>query len=197
MDTNELCEQHGYDVWMLDVRGYGRSTRPAAMNIYPPENTTHIGPIVRTTDAANDVAIVAQYILDLRGVKKHVAIGWSWGTSIMSTYTALHPNQVSKLVIFAPQWFRNYTAPPTTAYRTITKAQAYSRWRGSLDVCFLLIHFYYQIKINLIEKKIRIPRGRTSLVTKLLIFGGMKHWRQIQWEIILILLLFARRMAFN
>jgi pimeloyl-ACP methyl ester carboxylesterase len=106
------------------------SSRPSEMAV----NATLNGPIVRTADAANDVKTVANYIMGLRSVNQHIAIGWSWGTSIMSTYTSLNPTKVSKLVIYAPQWFRAPNAPPTTAYRTITRQAAYDRWVKDVPV---------------------------------------------------------------
>lgn len=114
----------------MDVRGYGMSSRPAEMSASPSSN----GPIVRTIDAAMDVKTVANWIMAKRGVSQHVAIGWSWGTSIMSTYTSLNPTKVSKLVIYAPQWFRAANTAPTTAYRTITRQAAYDRWVKDVPV---------------------------------------------------------------
>ena len=40
----EFIASHGYDVYCLDVRGYGRSTRPKAMD-EPPQNNP---PVSRT-----------------------------------------------------------------------------------------------------------------------------------------------------
>lgn len=120
----------------MDVRGYGLSTRPAQMNV----NATLNGPIVRTSDAAADVKTVVDFIFQKRGISQHVALGWSWGTSIMSTYTSLNPSRVSKLVIYAPQWFRAANTAPTTAYRTITRQAAYDRWVNGVAVVRPALH---------------------------------------------------------
>jgi len=45
----------GYDVYLVDVRGYGRSTRPAAMDASPAENP----PFATTVDAVKDVSAVS------------------------------------------------------------------------------------------------------------------------------------------
>ena len=47
----EHVARKGYDVYLVDVRGYGRSTRPAAMDAPPAENP----PFATTTDAVKDV----------------------------------------------------------------------------------------------------------------------------------------------
>lgn len=91
------------------------------------------GPIVRTVDAADDIKRVADFVLAHRGLARHVAIGWSWGTSTMTTYASLNPSKVAKLVIYAPQWFRAYSAPPTTAYRNVSRSAAYTRWVTGLS----------------------------------------------------------------
>src|SRR6185437_13814399 len=54
----------GYDVYCLDVRGYGRSTRPKAMS-EPAENNP---PFARTPDAVKDITAVLDMILKRRGI---------------------------------------------------------------------------------------------------------------------------------
>jgi pimeloyl-ACP methyl ester carboxylesterase len=48
----DYVAQHGYDVYLVDVRGYGGSTKPPEMDAPPAENK----PIVDTPMAARDVA---------------------------------------------------------------------------------------------------------------------------------------------
>ena len=33
-------------------------------------------------------------------------LGWSWGTSLMATYTTQNPEKVERLALYAPQWIR-------------------------------------------------------------------------------------------
>src|SRR5262245_35216553 len=47
----EYMAQRGYDVYLVDLRGYGRSTRPPEMDKPAAENE----PIVRTATAVKDV----------------------------------------------------------------------------------------------------------------------------------------------
>src|SRR4030088_2495418 len=55
----DLIAARGFDVYLVDVRGYGRSTRPAAMS-QPPEANK---PIVSTEVAAHDLGVAVDYIL--------------------------------------------------------------------------------------------------------------------------------------
>ena len=75
----EYVARSGYDVYFVDVRGYGRSTRPAAMDAPATENP----PFATTADAVNDVGSAVDFILKRRNISKLNLIGWSWGTAIM------------------------------------------------------------------------------------------------------------------
>ena len=124
----DLIASRGYDVYLVDVRGYGHSTRPAEMN-QPPEANK---PIVSTKVAAHDLGAAVDYILRKRKVSKINVMGWSWGTSIAGFYTSAHNDKDSRLVLYAPQWIRNEppaaNAPPLGAYRLVSKESAKARW---------------------------------------------------------------------
>jgi pimeloyl-ACP methyl ester carboxylesterase len=124
----DYIAQRGWDVYLVDVRGYGRSTRPPEMDQPADKN----GPIVDTATAVKDVGAAVDFIRKRRGVAKIDLIGWSWGTSIMGWYTAQNNDKVGKLVLYAPQWLSAPGTPalaaPTGAYRTVTIDQARARW---------------------------------------------------------------------
>ena len=127
----DLIAARGYDVYLVDVRGYGRSTRPAEMSQPPDANK----PIVSTEVAAHDLGVAVDYILKKRKVSKIDVMGWSWGTSIAGLYTSEHNDKVNRLVLYAPQWIRNEppapaaaSAPPLGAYRLVSKESAKARW---------------------------------------------------------------------
>ena len=122
--------QRGWDVYLLDVRGYGASTRPAEMD-RPAKDS---GPIVNGETAIRDVGAVVDHILARRGLRKINLLGWSWGTVLMAGYTAQNADKVERLVLYAPVWIR--TTPslvavdgPLPAYRTVTKEAAEKRKR--------------------------------------------------------------------
>jgi pimeloyl-ACP methyl ester carboxylesterase len=120
----------GYDVWLLDVRGYGRSTRPSEMADKPDAH----GPIVRGDTAVRDIGAVVDFILKRRNIPRLNLIGWSWGTSLMATYTTQNPGKVERLALYAPGWIRKTpslvpVAPGKLgAWRATTRAQALARW---------------------------------------------------------------------
>src|SRR6476620_6505350 len=62
----ESIATRGYDVYGLDVRGYGRSTRPAAMA----EPAANHPPVARTPDAVKDITAVLNFILKRRSIAK-------------------------------------------------------------------------------------------------------------------------------
>ena len=72
----DLIAARGYDVYLVDVRGYGRSSRPPEMSQPPGDNK----PIVQTRVAAKDFGTAVDYILKKRGVSKINVMGLSWGT---------------------------------------------------------------------------------------------------------------------
>ena len=91
----DYIAQHGFDVYLVDVRGYGGSTRPAAMDAPPADNP----PFATTADAVRDVAAAVDHILARRHVSRIDLMGWSWGTATMGAYTAQHNDKVSRLVL--------------------------------------------------------------------------------------------------
>src|SRR4030095_16313507 len=119
--------QHGYDVYLVDLRGYGGSTRPPEMEQPAAKNP----PIVRTDVAVQDVAATVDHILARRGVTKLNLMGWSWGTAIMGRYATQNSDKVKRLVLYAPPWTREApatsTQAPLGAYQTWTMEQARSR----------------------------------------------------------------------
>jgi pimeloyl-ACP methyl ester carboxylesterase len=129
MSWMDYIARQGYDVYLVDVRGYGKSTRPPEMG-KPPEQSE---PIVRTETAVKDVGAAVDFILKRRGVPKINLLGWSWGTSIMGWYTAQNNEKVNRLVLYAPQWIRNSpsltdSGGPLGAYRTVSRDAARDRW---------------------------------------------------------------------
>ena len=126
----DYIAKHGYDVYLVDLRGYGRSTRPPEMDKPAAENE----PLVRTPVAVKDVGSAVDFILKRRNVQKLNLLGWSWGTTIMGWYTVQNNDKVNRLVLYAPQWIRNTGASLTdqggkvAAYRTVTREAAKGRW---------------------------------------------------------------------
>jgi pimeloyl-ACP methyl ester carboxylesterase len=126
----DYMAQRGYDVYLVDLRGYGRSTRPPEMSRPAADNE----PIVRTETAVMDVGAAVDFILRRRGVARIDLLGWSWGTEIMGWYTTQNNEKVNRLVLYAPLWIAT-TAPSIAApggrlgaYRGVTREAAKERW---------------------------------------------------------------------
>ena len=126
----DFIARAGYDVYLVDVRGYGGSTRPAAMSEPPDRNP----PIATLGEAVDDVDAAVNFILRRRNVERINLIGWSWGTVVMGRYAATHAEKVDRLVLYAPVWQRKSEslaargADVKTAYRLVNVAAAKSRW---------------------------------------------------------------------
>ena len=124
----DVLAQQGFDVYMVDIRGYGKSTRPEEMN----RPATDSKPIADTDTAARDYAAAADWIRKRRSLDKINVMGHSWGTAITGLYTSRHSDKVNRLVLYAPVWLRK-TASLTDsggalgAYRQVTIDQARKR----------------------------------------------------------------------
>jgi pimeloyl-ACP methyl ester carboxylesterase len=124
----EYLAERGYDVYLMDVRGYGRSTRPPAMSQPAAANP----PFAGTEEAVRDIEAAVNFILMRRSLTRLSLMGWSWGTTTTALYTTRNPERVGRLVLVAPVWTPQpgTAAPPapTTAYRSVTIDAAQKRW---------------------------------------------------------------------
>lgn len=122
----------GYDVFSVDMSGYGRSTRPPSMNDpcnLPPEAQrtlgigiargacppSHAGPATTIASDWADIDAAVDYVRALRGVDRVHLIGWSLGGPRAGGYSARNPDKVGRLVLLAPAYSRESPADPPTA----------------------------------------------------------------------------------
>jgi pimeloyl-ACP methyl ester carboxylesterase len=117
----EYAAKRGFDAYIVDIRGYGRSTRPAAMSQPPADNP----PFAGADDAVRDIGAAVDFILKRRSAPRISLVGWSMGTTFMGKYASLNPDKVGRLVLYAPVWHEpSLKAPPYSgAYRTSTREQ--------------------------------------------------------------------------
>ena len=113
----------GFDVFAMDVTGYGRSTRPPAMNdpcnLAPNQQAALVPSLLSapcapsyprqvTTIASdwNDIGAVVDYVRALRRVDRLSLVAWSLGGPRAGGFTAQHPEKVQRLVLLAPGYNR-------------------------------------------------------------------------------------------
>ena len=121
--------QAGFDVFSMDMTGYGRSTRPAAMNnpcnltreqqalfvpalLAAPCDASYPNQMTTIESDWSDIDAVVNHVRALRKVDKLNLLAWSLGGPRAGGYAARHPEKVMKLVLLAP------------AYNRATKADA-------------------------------------------------------------------------
>jgi pimeloyl-ACP methyl ester carboxylesterase len=120
----------GFDVFAMDMTGYGRSTRPAPMNdpcnlpaasqaqftpalIPKPCAPSHPRPITTMSSDWNDIGAVVDHLRTLRGVEQVSLVAWSQGAPRSLGYAARNPAKVARAVVLAPAYSRaGPTDPP-------------------------------------------------------------------------------------
>ena len=115
----------GFDVFSMDMTGYGRSTRPNLMNdvcTLSAEQQTALGRVPcqaaheaqLTTIASdwNDLDAVVEYVRKLRDVPRVSLVGWSLGGPRAGGYASRNPDKVAKLVLLAPAYSRDASQQP-------------------------------------------------------------------------------------
>jgi pimeloyl-ACP methyl ester carboxylesterase len=86
----------GHLVYVLDIRGYGRSTRPPEMNAPPVHDRT----LVRANEAARDIAAVVEWIRVRCDCAQVALLGWATGGMWCGYYAAQWPERVSALILY-------------------------------------------------------------------------------------------------
>ncbi len=149
--------QAGFDVFSVNMTGYGRSTRPPPMNdpcnFAPDRQAAFIPsllaascpasyPHALTTIASDwaDVDAVVDYIRALRRVERVSLVAWSLGGPRAAGYAARHPEKVHRMVLLAPAYNRASTSgPPSslpaagTAMNPQSRAEFLANWERQLQ----------------------------------------------------------------
>lgn len=142
----------GFDVFAMDVSGYGRSTRPFPMNdpcnLSPAQQAAYVGTLLAAPCAPtygqhatslasdwHDIDAVVDYIRSRRRVEAVSLVGWSLGGPRAGGYTAQHPEKVRKLVLLAPAYApTGPSAAPATvpapgpAFNTQSRDEFIANW---------------------------------------------------------------------
>src|SRR5260221_2421190 len=92
----------GFDVYAVDVRGYGPST-------WPPDMEGAVDPStqpVRIETAIRDLGTAIDHILQYRRLDQLNLVAMSWGGSVAGAYTAKNDGKIKRLALIAPLWLR-------------------------------------------------------------------------------------------
>lgn len=133
----------GRTVYIMDVRGWGRSTRPAELQQPADANP----PAVAVDAAATDIAAVVDAIRMRTHTSRVALFGWASGGHWSAFYAARHPDRVSHLVLLntiygvdAPWPFGEVFADPkfpgrfraSGAYALADASRLLARWDTSI-----------------------------------------------------------------
>ena len=114
----------GFDVFSMDMTGYGRSTRPQPMNDpcnFPKEQQAQFVPSLIPSPCApsyptplttmssdwKDLDAAVDYLRALRRIEKVSLVGWSQGGPRTGGYAAQNPSKIARLVVLAPAYTRD------------------------------------------------------------------------------------------
>jgi pimeloyl-ACP methyl ester carboxylesterase len=113
----------GFDVFSMDMTGYGRSTRPAAMsdpcNLSKESQAQFVPSLIPAPCAPSrpesittmgsdwhDIGAVVDHLRALRKVERLAMVAWSQGGPRAGGYAARNPSKVTRLVVLAPAYGR-------------------------------------------------------------------------------------------
>lgn len=85
----------GHDVYIMDARGYGRSTRMAEMS-RPPAAAPALG---RSSEIVRDIAAVVAWIRGRHQGERPALLGWATGGHWAGHYATLYSDRLSGLVL--------------------------------------------------------------------------------------------------
>ncbi len=140
----------GHPVFVMDARGYGRSTRPPEMS----QPADAHPPLVRSPEVVRDVDAVVRWITRRTGASRVDLFGWATGGHWLGAYATLHPERVRRLVLLNtlyggtrghptlgfgsdledPRRPGRFHAAAFGAYRWSTAASLLSAWDRSIPV---------------------------------------------------------------
>ncbi|UWU29681.1 alpha/beta hydrolase [Rhizobium sp. WSM1274] len=129
MSFIDFLAHQGFDVFAVDVRGYGKSTRPPEMQTEPDLNP----PLVGTDTGVMDFAMAVDFVLRLRGLNAVNVFAMSWGGTVAGAYAASNGDKIVKLALLAPQWLSDVPIPIDQggvlgSYRLVPVHAALARW---------------------------------------------------------------------
>lgn len=93
----DLAEK-GHVCYIVDARGFGRSQRPAAMDLPPKPGANSL---VRSVEITRDLAAATDHLMAATGQDKIGLFGWGVGGTVCAMYAALWPEKISHIVLYS------------------------------------------------------------------------------------------------
>ena len=120
----------GFDVWCVDLLGYGRSDRLPEMDMLADQHA----PLVDTAQAERDVSPVIDFMLGVTGSNQTWLIGYSRGTIILAAARPMSSTVWFCMCVRVKVTPSAITAGgPPGAYREVTVEAMLARWVTGLD----------------------------------------------------------------
>ena len=148
----EFLARNGFDVFSVDMTGYGRSTRPPQMNdlcnlakdrqaewiptmLAAPCAPSYPQALTTIASDWDDVGAAVDYIRSIRRAEQVSLVAWSLGGPRAGGYASRFPGKVRRLVLLAPAYARNSSAAPPAkvpadgaAFNTQSRADLDALW---------------------------------------------------------------------
>jgi pimeloyl-ACP methyl ester carboxylesterase len=117
----------GHIVYMMDVRGFGNSTKPAALD----STDAKAPPAVSSDEAVKDISAVVDWILRRSRESKTALVGLGAGGLWAARYTAKNSDKVSHLVLLNTLYGVKAPWKPGKAFEDLKNPRAFNPGAGA------------------------------------------------------------------
>jgi pimeloyl-ACP methyl ester carboxylesterase len=139
----DFLARNDYDVWAIDIHGYGHSDKTAT-------------DWIDSHSAAADIAAAVDYIVKLRGVAKINLLGCSAGTQRAGVFTMEHPDKVAKLILDAGFWKGTAEFRELNRKRIENGGQPLPRYRPTTEADFRSDFVEGQFEEDVVEASVKV-----------------------------------------
>lgn len=139
----DFLAQNGYDVWAIDIHGYGHSDKTST-------------DWIDSHSAAADIAAAVEYITKLRRVAKINLLGYSAGTQRAGVFVMEHPDKVAKLILDAGFWRGTAELRESNRKRIENGGQPLPRYRASTEQDFRNDFIEGQYEEDVVQESVKV-----------------------------------------